>query len=270
MSKNVKVLHRFNDTGVPISVPFVLYYILKYFCFQDDLLTITIKFDNETSMRLKKTASVGELKLLFCERTNLSYASVRLFFDGERLQDESILDFLRDGDLVEAFEGCDGGGPPKKKSKAFNDDQIKAALYKSSEDSDSDVNANEETFKKENMCDSETWKQKHTDMSKGENNEENVNAVNSKESKENRDCENTENITAKDENMNVVSNTVPIEDHEEIKGAKLKDDLWLEELREKNSNGKLEGSSSLHLQLKFYLSLPSLAEAEKKIVKNHI
>ena len=102
-------------------------------------------------MRFRKTTSFGEVKQQFCERINLSSTSVRLFFNGERLQDESIIDFLRDGDVVEAFKGCSGGGPPLKKSKPFNEKfeerekQIVDALNESSEDSD-DENSQEEVL----------------------------------------------------------------------------------------------------------------------------
>ena len=89
----------------------------------------------------------------------------------------------------EAFKGCNGGGPPKKKSKPFNEDQIKAALNESSEDSDDDVNANEKFFKSERNQNKVELEQKETDMTKeGENREETINDTsdeNSKESKEN-------------------------------------------------------------------------------------
>ena len=179
---------------------------------------------------------MGELKQQFCQRTNLSSKSVRLFFHGERLQDECTIDFLRDGDVVEAFEGCSGGGPPRKKTKPFNEKQIKDALNYSFEDSETELNAHEDALETDNNLSPR------------------------------QDDENNGKVPTIDKNMNEVSD-ISFVDIGKIKETKLNDDLWLEELRVQNSNGELKGTSSLHVQLQFYLGLPSLAEAEKKIVK---
>jgi hypothetical protein len=224
-------------------------------------------------MKLKKTTSVGELKQQLCERINLSSSSIRLFFDGERLQDECIIDFLRDGDVIEAFKGCSGGGPPTKKLKPFNEDQIKDALNKSLEDSDDYMNAPEDALETETNLNLVKLNEKETERPKEEESNEEHDENNSKQRKDNRAClrqdgENAGKIPAIDRNMNVVSNSATIADMETMKEAKLKDDLWLEELRVQKSNGELQGTSSLHMQLKFYLDLPTLAEAEKTIVKN--
>ena len=199
-------------------------------------MTIYIKLDNETTIRLKKTTSVGELKQQFCQRTNLSSKSVRLFFHGERLQDECTIDFLGDGDVVEAFKGCSGGGPPRKKTKPFNEKQIKDALNDSFEDSETELNAQEDALETDNNL------------------------------SQRQDDENNGKVPTIDKNMNEVSD-ISFIDIGKIKETKLNDDLWLEELRVQNSNGELKGTSSLHVQLQFYLGLPSLAEAEKNIVK---
>ena len=90
----------------------------------DASVTLSIKFDKETPMRLKKNASVGELRDQFCGKMDLNSSSMRLFFGGERLDDATLLEFFMDGDVIEVFKGCSGGGPPPRKFEQFSEKQI--------------------------------------------------------------------------------------------------------------------------------------------------
>ena len=210
---------------------------------------VFIKFDNEIPLTLKKTSSVRELRQQVCEIVGMGSSNLRLFFNGENLQDECTLDFLVDGDIIEAFKGCSDGGPPPKRNKIFNEDQIKEALNESSEDSDSGMNLSKDNQSKK---ETETINLNQTEP-----------AGKASETKENIE----ETIDEADDKTSSASAV----NMDQIKGSDLEetdDDLWLEDLREKNNNGELKGTGSLLKQLRFYLGLPSLAQAEKRIVKS--
>ena len=64
---------------------------------------------------------------------NIEASTIRIFLNGERLENKQIIKELKlnANDVIEAFIEISGGGPPQKKNKTFDDDQILEALNKS-------------------------------------------------------------------------------------------------------------------------------------------
>ena len=93
-------------------------------------VTVCIRSKYETFITLRKTESIGELKIKFCERHNVKTSSVRLLLLGQHLNMEQTIDTLdlKDGDVIEAFEELLGGGPPTKRNMFGNVDKILETL----------------------------------------------------------------------------------------------------------------------------------------------
>ena len=118
---------------------------------RETCLTIVVKFSEETPFRVKRISTVRELKKRFCDKLDLDISVLRFFWNGERLEDDCFFDFLdlNNGDAIEAFKGCSGGGPPSRKHQIYNEKQIQDALNESSEDFESDTNnSNDSTSEK--------------------------------------------------------------------------------------------------------------------------
>ena len=84
------------------------------------------------------------MKKCFCEKMNIEESTIRIFLNGERLENKQIIKELKlnANDVIEAFREISGGGPPQKKNKTFDDKQILEALNKSSDyDESEDTNA---------------------------------------------------------------------------------------------------------------------------------
>ena len=88
------------------------------------------------------------MKKHFCSKLSIEASTIRLFLNGERLENNQTIRQLNlnPNDVIEAFREVSGGGPPQKKNETYNEDQIIEALNKSSdyEDSEDSFCGNEE------------------------------------------------------------------------------------------------------------------------------
>ena len=197
-------------------------------------------------MKLKKNTSVGEMKQLFCDDIGLDSSLTRLLFNGARLGNESTMEIFEDGDIIEAFKCCSGGGPQPKKSKLFTEDQIKAALSESSEDSESDSSSfTYEAFETQDnevpiiMDNHKTVDKSSEQMENSDSRKSNTDKL-QKEKDDRQECREKE----PDENSNLVSTCHSNDDINKFKetGIETLDELWLEKLRRQNNNGELLGN----------------------------
>ena len=108
----------------------------------DFFVKLSIKLDETISMRVKEKLSVGEMKKCFCEKINIADTSIRLFLDGERIDNKLTIKELNltTNDVIEAFRETSGGGPPQKKNQTYNENQIREALNKSSDSEEAEIN----------------------------------------------------------------------------------------------------------------------------------
>ena len=99
----------------------------------------------KTALEILDKLSVGDMRKQFCNKVKKEPSVIRFFFNGERLNDETILNVLSlNNEEIEAFEECKGGGLPTKKRQTYNDDQILEALNESLEDCERDKVQGEE------------------------------------------------------------------------------------------------------------------------------
>ena len=89
-------------------------------------------------MEIEKTSTIGELRKKYCHGEDLDVSRIRFLFHGERLEDKDIIVTmgLEEGEHIEAFEECKGGGPPGKTGILDNEDKIIEALNASSDNDD--------------------------------------------------------------------------------------------------------------------------------------
>ena len=223
----------------------------------------------------------------FCNKVKKEPSVIRFFFNGERLNDETILNVLSlNNEEIEAFEECKGGGPPTKKRQTYNDDQILEALNESLEDCERDkVQGEENESRKEktsrkvcvnpsqpNHSDLESEKDKITvDASNetvlGLEAKEVNSATNDSVGYIEKDNHFTMENDEADENINLSGRKEEVETIKEIEKEENENDGWLNDLRLKFKSGGVPGKSNLHKQLKFYLELPQITLTEQNIVK---
>ena len=108
----------------------------------DFFVKLSIKLDETISMRVKEKLSVGEMKKCFCEKISIEASTIRLFLNGERLENKQTIKELNVNgkDVIEAFREISGGGPPQKKNQTYDEHQILEALNKSSDSDESEEN----------------------------------------------------------------------------------------------------------------------------------
>ena len=100
---------------------------------------------------MRGNSTVEDLRVRFCRKMNLNASETRLLLNGERLDDNSSLQNLKmeNGDVIDVFSECSGGGPPGKKILLNSDKQILDALNDSTDSELSD----EGNFEKESLDD---------------------------------------------------------------------------------------------------------------------
>lgn len=66
---------------------------------------------SETIFRVKKSIKMGKLKKTYCEKRGVAADSLRFFFEGQRITDDTTPKILEmnDGDAIEVFQHQDGG-----------------------------------------------------------------------------------------------------------------------------------------------------------------
>ena len=102
---------------------------------QDFFVSVRIKLDRNISLKVEENVSVGEMKKCFCKTISDEASTIRLFLNGERLENNQTIKELNlnANDVIEAFREISGGGPPQKKNLTYNENQIIEALNKSSD-----------------------------------------------------------------------------------------------------------------------------------------
>jgi small ubiquitin-related modifier len=75
-------------------------------------ITIKDPQGDETYFMVKRTTRMGKLFHTFCKRTNVDPSTIRFFFQGERINEDSTPNDvgLRDGDKLDAFVRQTAGG----------------------------------------------------------------------------------------------------------------------------------------------------------------
>ena len=245
------------------------------------------------------------MKKSFCEKMSIEASTIRIFCNGERLENNQSIKGLNlnANDVIEVFREISGGGPPQRKNKTFDVEQIREALNKSSDyDESEDTNAKElaldkakngqeiskpETVDNDKMGDLLTEESDDLNQPKDSTkDEETVNPGHSKEchtnEKINLEETSQENVMMNPNDMDLVkdddkkelkTNQTIVQDsfETELQEEEKSDSLagnWLDDLRRKVSNETLPENSSIHKQLKFYLGLPDLTLTEMNIVKS--
>ena len=201
--------------------------------FDNSFLRITIRsFGEDMTFRMGPGSTVGNLKKQFCDQTKDDVNKTRFLLNGERLEDESILDFLNleERDQIEVFQECRGGGPPTKKYLLNSDEKILDALDESLEFSESD----EEKSNEESGCE---------EVFSHSSNEVGIDHHQiGKEDKE----EARETLTKKQEIDNMTNPS--LQDPPESDENDMDDNEWFESLRKEFNNGKFFGKKCKHCE----------------------
>ena len=226
----------------------------------------------------------------FCNKEMKDPHVIRFFFNGERLNDETILNMLNlNNEEIEAFEECKGGGPPTKKHKTYDEKQIIEALNESLEDSEqAAVQLEENKSKKEKSSGTVSLDSIEPNQSDHESEKDEIisDAINetvlelevqesnfsTNDGVGDREVDNQLAIVPQDkdkadENINLSKSKGEVEKIQETGNDENENDCWLNDLRLKFKSGGVPGKSSLHKQLQFYLELPNLTITEQNIVK---
>ena len=114
---------------------------------QDSPITVVIKIKRKTSYSVGKETSVGEIRRQVAAKMKCDPTTIRLFLNGERLEDKEQLNDLdlKKEDFIEIFKECTGGGPPQRHKQRFSDEQIIEALNTNYDDNDSEASCSEKS-----------------------------------------------------------------------------------------------------------------------------
>ena len=102
---------------------------------------------------MRVNSTVGDLRESFCLKMNLNASEIRLLLNGERLEDNLTLHNLNleNGEVIDAFHECSGGGPPGKKMMLNSDKQILDALNDITDSDLSDDGNSEEIVQEKSL-----------------------------------------------------------------------------------------------------------------------
>ena len=199
--------------------------------------TVCIKNRGETFVEVESSSTIGELRGKYCQSKHLDVLRIRFLFNGERLEDKDLIITigLKEGENIEAFEECRGGGPPGKKGILDSEDKIIEALSANSDNDDT----TSESSSDESQCESTLTSSVKSKMTIKHQFKEDV-------------CE-SEIIDIRkdpvDEGKALIAESM-LESQRDIVIHSL-----VEELRNEFKIGNLTVKNPLHMQIWFYLQL---------------
>ena len=209
-------------------------------------LTIFVKFKKNIEVKIKPTQCVRDLKESFCYMQKLKMSSIRLFVDGQRLEEsETVANLgLQNGDIIEAFMEITGGGGPKKRGLSI--DEVKKRLNKDEDKSDDAFSSSSDS--------DENQSPPHTHQ------------VQVKANEDGEVSKPVEDYVSKAELE--TPHTEPSKQMYTNNESQPEDFDWVDNLRKMYNEGKLSKQNNFHKKIIYYLELPKLEPMDFKILKS--